>query len=80
MKPPIFLNKDNSLTAYAFRCGYVQEVEKDNLRIWLAWDINSYDVKAYDYNNHIRLAWETTDSLKEARKIYKQLIRKYHAK
>jgi len=80
MNTPIFHNKDNSLTVYALRCGYIEEAEKDNIRITLEWDSCCYAIKAYNHNNHTRLAWDNADTVKEARKIYKQLIRTYHAK
>jgi len=76
MSEPIFKNKDGSLTRYALACGYIECKElSNNIRITLELDGNSYAVKAFDHNNHIRLAWDNFDSIVQARKRYKELIR-----
>jgi len=76
MSEPIFHNKDGSLTVYALLCGYIECKElSNNIRITLELDGNSYAVKAFDHDNHTRLAWDNFDSVVSARTRYKELIR-----
>lgn len=77
---PKFKNKDGSLTAYSFACGYVQEFELNGVRLQLYHEGAVYQVRAHDHNTGTRLFWDSFDSyiaggLGLARKRYAQAVK-----
>ncbi len=74
---PKFRNKDGSLTAYSFACGYIETEDfgKINLQLWH--EGACYHVRAHDHDEKGRLFWESFDTLGEARKFFKQKIREF---
>lgn len=71
VRNPKFTNKDGSLTAYSFACGYIQRCwvtnpELEQIEIDLYKD-GCYHVRAYDLTNKFRLVWNSFDTLTEAR-------------
>ena len=77
-----FKNKDGSLTAYSFACGYIQRVEKADLSCELyldgTWHVRFFNRSAnwskgfnegLDSGRH----WLSFDSLTQARKVYNKL-------
>ena len=64
-----FENKDGSLTAYAFACGYIQTKKVNGIETRLSHSHSSYDVETWIDNN--RVYWLSTESLTIARKIFK---------
>lgn len=72
-----FYNADGQLSAYGLACGYVEKQEKNNIQTTFYKEHDMFHVKTYDFNNHIRLAWESFESLTAARKNYKQQIKDY---
>ena len=68
-----FRNKNGELSLYSFCCGYVQREEKNNVRKELFMEHGTFHVKAYSINDSFvdTAAWNSFDSLTEARKNYK---------
>ncbi len=68
---------NGDLTNYAFICGYVQtSVLYANTAITLYHDGgNVYHVRAHDHKRHERLFWLSFESLTEARKVYKSIVK-----
>lgn len=76
---PKFRNKDNSLTAYSFACGYIQWESKTGIYAD-HWD-NGKDMYHEGCVFHVlhfkdgkRISWESFDTLNEARKHYKSIV------
>lgn len=65
-----FHNKDGSLTAYSFACGYIECKEKDTLHLDLWHEGACYHVKAS--TDKARLFWHSFEKLGEARRYFKQ--------
>lgn len=78
---PKFHNTDGSLTEYALACGYVQAVEVcDRYTVRLTKD-GCYHVKVSDKQLDLGLAaWETADTLGEARKLYRTAVGFYKSR
>jgi len=72
-REPKFYNKNGSLTAYSFACGYIEKLERDNKQTQLFLDGGVWHVKGYDFNKHERITWECFDYLTPARKYFAQL-------
>lgn len=68
-----FFNKNGDLSPYSFYCGYVQSREKRNIRKELFMEHSTFHVKVYRLDGDFReiIAWNSFDSLTEARKNYK---------
>jgi len=64
-----FYNKKDQLTVYSLACGYIEEFEANDKTMSLSLD-GLFQVKGYDFKNHIRLFWESFETLTEARKFY----------
>jgi hypothetical protein len=66
-------DSNNRLTRYSLACGYNDIKEKDNIRItlWYEGD-NCFHVRKHDFNNGIRLFWDTFDNRLEAYKHFNQ--------
>jgi hypothetical protein len=62
---PKFKNKDGSLTAYSFACGYVQDIGNG----WQLYKDGCYHLQRSNTE------WLTFGSLTEARRIAKQLMK-----
>lgn len=69
-----FRNKDGSLTAYAFACGYIQ-TSPEGVRLYKdgCWHVMFV-------NDARERRWESCDSLGEARKVYAKMRREVRAK
>ena len=60
-----FHNKDGTITAYAFRCGYVEKYGNDIPRATISRLVNGYHIKGFDKDgNHF---WEIEEKVKDAR-------------
>ena len=70
----LFKNKSGSLTRYAFSCGYIEQKETDAITLQLYLD-GVWHVRAYDYDNNVRLCWECFDKLTDARAFFKKQTR-----
>lgn len=72
-----FNNKDGSLTLYALACGYIQQhdIKENDCRVTLWGEGGFYHVRSHQFNGGGRLAWETFQSIKEARAFYKEQIK-----
>jgi hypothetical protein len=76
-KEPKFHNKDGSLTAYAFACGYIErevlESSEKDIEVELYKD-SLYHVRAFNLTalTAIKICWESFETLTEARKFYKK--------
>jgi hypothetical protein len=69
-----FYNKNGDLNLYAFLCGYVQREGKNNMRKELFLEHSTFHVKVYQLKDGLFsdvIAWNTFDSLTEARKNYR---------
>ncbi len=64
-----FYNKKNQLTVYSLACGYIEAFEANEKTMSLSLD-GVFQVKGYDFKNHVRLFWESFGTLTEARKFY----------
>ncbi len=72
-----FYNADGSLTSYAFGCGYIQQREAGGRRVQLYHDGGVYHVRAYDFEEHKRLLWDSFADLTPARAAYRKACREY---
>jgi hypothetical protein len=61
--------KTGLLTPYALNCGYVQQIDKDNLRLTLWKEHGALHVRAHDFENG-RIFWDFFDTLGAARKRF----------
>lgn len=77
-----FRNKNGSLTAYAFHCGYTERFHNAKGKAQLAHSLGSYDVESYSISDGLttRVHWECFASLTEARKCYREQVRKFKTK
>lgn len=68
-----FYNKNGELSFYSFCCGYVQREEKNNMKKELFMEHSTFHVKVYRRSDGFvdTVAWNSFDSLTEARKNYK---------
>lgn len=68
-----FYNKNGELSFYSFCCGYVQREKKENMKKELFMENSTFHVKVYKRNYGFieTIAWDSFDSLTEARKNYK---------
>jgi hypothetical protein len=72
---PKFYNRDGSLTAYSFACGYVQKKEIAHYDVTLYLE-GCWHIRTWDNEARKRIGWESFNRLGQARKAYKQEIRK----
>jgi hypothetical protein len=81
-----FKNKDNSLTVYALRCGYVQRYEKNQFSVELYHEGAVYQVRYFNRNADFSLPfnnlsggrfWLSFDdnNLTKAKKAYNKLAK-----
>jgi hypothetical protein len=68
-----FYTKNGYLTSYGLSCGYIEKYIKDDKQITLWKEHGVYHVRAHDFNTGLRIAWHTTYSLTEARKLYHKI-------
>jgi len=63
------------LSRYALHCGYIQERDIEPGLTLTLWHEGGpcYHVRLHDHNNHNRIFWHVTESITEARKVYKSL-------
>lgn len=66
-----FKNKDGTLTQYAFMCGYMESIDRDEKRLQLYQD-GLYHVRAIVMGSP---RWESFERLTEARKFFRQMKR-----
>jgi hypothetical protein len=64
----------SNLSAYALACGYVQRVEIGDYRVSLYREHGVYHVRAYNFEQSKRIAWDVFHTLGEARKAFRALI------
>lgn len=77
-----FQNADGTLTGYALACGY-QETRKlrgyENADVTLWREHECLHVRAHDFITHKRLFWETPETIREARKLFRNAEREAQA-
>ena len=66
-----FKNKDGQVSPYGFLCGHIQREEAGNTQLDLYAD-SCYHVRAYDFDEHERLTWESFETLGRARAYWKR--------
>lgn len=73
---PKLRTKTGELTPYGLACGYVQTHEVSDIRVTL-WHEGGpmYHVRAHDFGEHRRIAWDSFERLTDARKAYRRMIR-----
>lgn len=59
-----------NVSAYNLQCGYVQRVERGNVRVTLWKEHNTYHVRTHEFDGRGRLAWEVFRTLTPARKEF----------
>lgn len=67
--------KNGDLSVYGLACGYIQQRDIDhnvNVTLWQEGG-PCYHVRAHDHNTGSRLFRHSTNSLAEARRVYKTL-------
>jgi hypothetical protein len=69
--------KHNRLTAYGLACGYVERQEAIGRQVTLWREHGVYHVRAHDFREHKRLAWETYIHLHIAQRAYRALVANY---
>lgn len=68
---PQFYTAKGRLTPYALACGYLEtKGDLAGLTVSLEQDASVFHVKAYDYASKVRIAWDSFQTLGEARKAY----------
>ena len=72
----MFYTESGWLTPYALACGYIEEHNRDNIWTSLWHEGCVYHVRQHDHNEHKRIFWDSFDTLTEARRRYKQAIKK----
>lgn len=65
------------LTPYQLACGYVEQQEIKTTRVTLWNEHGVYHVRAHDFEQRGRLAWEVFTKLTEAREFYTKLCKQY---
>lgn len=70
----LFYNKDESLTAYALLCGYIQQAVIGNREVCLYKEGN-YSIKVWNTATKTREVWDFYESLTKAKKAYKVAIK-----
>ena len=81
MMQPKFKNKDGSLTAYAFSCGYIELSTDAGVKLGDCkksvnlWKDCAWHVRGNDFEAGVRLFWESFDKLTDALKFYKSKVR-----
>ena len=68
---PKFKDSKGNLAAYSFICGYVEDKIKNNTltEIFMYGGTRHYNIRRFILETKERLFWETSRTLKEARKI-----------
>lgn len=69
-----FKNKNGTLTAYSFACGYIERKKRDDLQVDLFRDGAVWHVTARD-DKRGRFVWECFDALTPARKFHKRTFK-----
>lgn len=72
-----FYTSKGWLTSYALTCGYIEKHTHNGLQVTLWKEHGVYHVRAHDFNTHMRLFWDVTYSITEARKIYSKAKRSF---
>lgn len=72
---PKFHTKTGQLTVYSFLCGYIEQTDIEGKRTTLWLDCGVWHVRAHNFIEHKRIAWETFNTLREARKFYRLAIK-----
>lgn len=74
------LTKTGMVSEYGFLCGYIEVFEKNGIRteVFQYGGTNHYNIKTFDHNSINLLSWDTTHTLKEARKMFLEHKRKFH--
>jgi hypothetical protein len=70
MPTPIFRTPAGRLTPYAFACGYIEQEERNNVRVTLWQEASTWHVRAHDFAAGARVFWDVYETLSEARKRY----------
>ena len=77
---PKLRDSRNRLTSYALACGYLEQIDLNGVRVTL-WMENGcespYHVRAHDFNEHLRKAWECFETLAEARRFFRTCVKLY---
>lgn len=63
------------LTQYELACGYIQRTESNNRWVTLWQEHGVYHVRAHDFNEHRRLAWDSFTALGKARAAFNRMRR-----
>jgi hypothetical protein len=74
---PQFYTKRGLLTPYGLACGYLEQTTHKGVQVTLWREHSTYHIRAHDFNTHSRLGWEVCETLKEARRVYKEFCRKW---
>jgi len=74
---PRFKNRDGSLTAYAFACGYIQRASLGDVDLQLYKD-GCWHVRAFDSER--TLLWDCFGSLSKARKRFDAAKREFKSR
>ncbi len=64
--------KNGDLTVYALACGYMQKHSANNIETTLYHEGCLFHVRSYNFVEHKRIAWESFESIGEARKEYRR--------
>jgi hypothetical protein len=68
---PKFKDSRGKLTAYSFKCGYVESKVRNGIEtdIWQDGGCSFYQVRRHDWNKGERVWWKDAKTLKAARKL-----------
>jgi hypothetical protein len=67
MISPVFKTKSGQLTPYALACGYIEQVEENEVRTTL-WKEGCYHVRQHDFKEKGRIFWDSFTKLTDARR------------
>lgn len=64
------------LSAYAFICGYLEKRERNGIEFTISMEHGTYDIKALQLKDYMCLEWRGCSTLKEARKIRSEMMKR----
>ena len=71
---PVFRTAAGRLTPYSFGCGYIEQFEAAGVRVVREMEHGTYQVKAFDHANGIRLFWGNSIRLTPMRRLFDRSV------
>lgn len=68
-----------AITAQQLACGYIETKTVNSITVTLWSEHGVFHVRAHDFNNHERIAWETLTNLTDAKKEFRKMCKNFQA-